>query len=630
MTAELNPMSSAGPLPEIPPLKFEKAVKPVATANLSKEAKQQYIINEIKKLLEDSEDFIGLVPGENNIPEILVSPNLEQHKYSILGDACGNFTKYMSDRNPTLRRNVGTSLCRHSKALKQEPERETRIPGGSISYPFQRPTKRHRSRTLNAGSQSKPRVPQSERRLKLVSEAPAAQIRVDDREKLEQWFEEAFLTLQQVACRLVAKVWIKKIHPKKQSTHPYNGQMPRGEPADSNRTRPPYWPPDVIHREPDHIGRDDRTNLLVHLILNTPQPIITSPPDPQNQQTVNARGLFECLELKRSELREDRWEIIQQIIRAREMMEQYEAGEIDGDSLVFLSDYSHGSRMTPNESDNEALEQEGPSQGGSSHGSHEEDLGDEPDLTSTSSTRPSPADQVHLDGRLHLGKLRSSGGVEGSHGRRPAGRRSRSAINGSIATPAIALQPAQEVSSERTMNVRKFKSHVDGSPIDTVMQFPRPNVNQVHSRSGLMVNISQQLPSRTFERDLDSHSESQEMMHVLPQSGPRPPQPGLEIQPWMGMMPDMGPEPPEHIFGIHPDMATQPQEMTYQYLDPASRDMDSRVQNCVSVINPMHYQDYNDGSRRNLPVRVMDTSYPGMLPQQDYNMDMIAGPFYPV
>lgn len=28
----------------------------------------------------------------------------------------------------------------------------------------------------------------------------------------------------------------------KQSTHPYNGGIPRGEPADSNRTRPPYWP----------------------------------------------------------------------------------------------------------------------------------------------------------------------------------------------------------------------------------------------------------------------------------------------------------------------------------------------------------------------------------------------------
>ena len=57
--------------------------------------------------------------------------------------------------------------------------------------------------------------------------------------------------------------------------------MPRGEPLDPNRTRPPYWParkscfelaicvkrrplsdfdPDVIHREPDHIGRDGKAS----------------------------------------------------------------------------------------------------------------------------------------------------------------------------------------------------------------------------------------------------------------------------------------------------------------------------------------------------------------------------------
>ena len=66
----------------------------------------------------------------------------------------------------------------------------------------------------------------------------------------------------------------------KQSTHPYNGQMPRDQSRDPNRTRPPYWPtgmyialkcalplrvrssnmarffPDVGHKEPDHITKE--------------------------------------------------------------------------------------------------------------------------------------------------------------------------------------------------------------------------------------------------------------------------------------------------------------------------------------------------------------------------------------
>jgi hypothetical protein len=46
-------------------------------------------------------------------------------------------------------------------------------------------------------------------------ESSASQIRVDDAQALEAWYGEAFLRLQQVACRVVAKIWIKKIQPKK-------------------------------------------------------------------------------------------------------------------------------------------------------------------------------------------------------------------------------------------------------------------------------------------------------------------------------------------------------------------------------------------------------------------------------
>lgn len=62
--------------------------------------------------------------------------------------------------------------------------------------------------------------------------------------------------------------------------------------------------------------------------MNTPQPIILNPPDPENPQVVTARDLGDCLEERRGDLTEGPWEIVQQVIRTREMMEQYEAGEI--------------------------------------------------------------------------------------------------------------------------------------------------------------------------------------------------------------------------------------------------------------------------------------------------------------
>ena len=40
---------------------------------------------------------------------------------------------------------------------------------------------------------------------------------VKDFDAQEKWFGEAFKAVQQVGCRTIAKVWIKKIHPKKAS-----------------------------------------------------------------------------------------------------------------------------------------------------------------------------------------------------------------------------------------------------------------------------------------------------------------------------------------------------------------------------------------------------------------------------
>jgi hypothetical protein len=42
-------------------------------------------------------------------------------------------------------------------------------------------------------------------------------LRMDDKKAQAKWFSDAFKAVQQVGCRTIAKVWIKKIHPKKVS-----------------------------------------------------------------------------------------------------------------------------------------------------------------------------------------------------------------------------------------------------------------------------------------------------------------------------------------------------------------------------------------------------------------------------
>lgn len=68
---------------------------------------------------------------------------------------------------------------------------------------------------------------------------------------------ELFEDLQQTHCKSIAKCWIKEIEPSKQLTYPYkNGEV----------LRPPWWPEDVLHREPDHIKKDERIRLLIALV----------------------------------------------------------------------------------------------------------------------------------------------------------------------------------------------------------------------------------------------------------------------------------------------------------------------------------------------------------------------------
>lgn len=128
----------------------------------------------------------------------------------------------------------------------------------SISYPFAPSTKRRRANSpltqcgsdagLNAGhgrdrDRDGRRPPE-----RLIALHPG------NRDKCEEFFRLGFQAIQQIDCRFIAKRWIKKIEPKKQVRHPYNGG--RREPRDPERTKPQWWPPGVLHKEPDHIDRN--------------------------------------------------------------------------------------------------------------------------------------------------------------------------------------------------------------------------------------------------------------------------------------------------------------------------------------------------------------------------------------
>ena len=92
-------------------------------------------------------------------------------------------------------------------------------------------------------------------------------LRIGDSQKVMAYYEGALKHFQQLNCRMVAKAFIKFIEPRKQVRHPYNGGKPPpgsapGTTGDPEKTKPEWWPPGVMHKEPDHLRKECMVCLL--------------------------------------------------------------------------------------------------------------------------------------------------------------------------------------------------------------------------------------------------------------------------------------------------------------------------------------------------------------------------------
>ena len=72
----------------------------------------------------------------------------------------------------------------------------------------------------------------------------------------------------------------------------------------------------------------DRITLLVHLIRHTPQAEISNPRRLGQEPELYAKDLKEAIEERKNTIPQDKWEIIEEIIRVRTKEESFERGEI--------------------------------------------------------------------------------------------------------------------------------------------------------------------------------------------------------------------------------------------------------------------------------------------------------------
>jgi Protein of unknown function (DUF2841) len=107
-------------------------------------------------------------------------------------------------------------------------------------------------------------------------------IKISDEDEVVKFYECRFNDLQQSACKVLGKTFVKLIEPKKQTNHPY---------SKGDKAAPDWWPPTtghgrVRHLEPDHLLKPgeicvsfidlanilERIRLLTHILRMIVEP----------------------------------------------------------------------------------------------------------------------------------------------------------------------------------------------------------------------------------------------------------------------------------------------------------------------------------------------------------------------
>ncbi|KAK4569902.1 hypothetical protein LTR86_002871 [Recurvomyces mirabilis] len=106
----------------------------------------------------------------------------------------------------------------------------------------------------------------------ISSDSAAQHFNIMEPDKVKAYLYNRFEKLQQLSAKRVAKAWIKGICPRKQANFPYQNKQKTEESGGPDI--PAWWPDQSIcpWKEPDHIRKEERNELLIHILRLRPTP----------------------------------------------------------------------------------------------------------------------------------------------------------------------------------------------------------------------------------------------------------------------------------------------------------------------------------------------------------------------
>ncbi|KJK73680.1 hypothetical protein H634G_11052 [Metarhizium anisopliae BRIP 53293] len=164
-------------------------------------------------------------------------------------------------------------------------------------------------------------------------------IRVNDAPAIWKAYKYLFGCCQQTMCKMIARIWIQTLSPRKQATHPYQG---------GQATAPAWWPTDCLtkskrvrHRQPDHLYKRERINLLAHILRLLVEPSAKQHVairglglDVQRLEDITSSKLRDFLEKHDTNARKR--QCLAQLFELAQQEARFRNGDIGADTEVYI------------------------------------------------------------------------------------------------------------------------------------------------------------------------------------------------------------------------------------------------------------------------------------------------------
>ncbi|OQE10120.1 hypothetical protein PENFLA_c001G07947 [Penicillium flavigenum] len=158
-------------------------------------------------------------------------------------------------------------------------------------------------------------------------------LKVGDTKSVMIYYRSTLDYFPQQNCSSIIKAVIKFIEPQKQAKHPYNGGKPLlgSATSDPEKTKPTWWPPGITHKHPEHMRKENRIELFLHILRELSDYGVTAD---KFEEIVTNTKLKDPKNVQ----------IIYELLRVRKMEQRFERGEVDASTVIYVKKASSSAK----------------------------------------------------------------------------------------------------------------------------------------------------------------------------------------------------------------------------------------------------------------------------------------------